>query len=298
MPITHATTTGPIGETQWNETHDVDDAALRTALNVADGATANATDAALRDRATHTGSQAISTITGLQGSLDDKLTAASVDTLAKLNALITDATLLASSAVATVATTGAYSDLSGKPMIIDWTTDQGATNLHAGNIPDLSATYSAVGHNHSGVYEPADATILKDADIGTSVQAHDADTAKLDVAQAWSALQTFTAGMAGGTTTVAASGATQTVALDGKVHVITLTANCTITASATGSAYSAALIVTRQDATGGRTLTWPAGVKQLDTQSLNTTASKDSAWILWTPDGGTTYYLNGAGAEA
>jgi hypothetical protein len=40
-------------------------AEVRTILNVADGATANATDAALRDRATHTGTQAAATITGL-----------------------------------------------------------------------------------------------------------------------------------------------------------------------------------------------------------------------------------------
>ena len=39
---------------------------------IATGATANATDAQLRDRATHTGSQAISTITGLQTALDGK----------------------------------------------------------------------------------------------------------------------------------------------------------------------------------------------------------------------------------
>lgn len=38
---------------------------VRTVLNVADGATANASDAALRDRATHTGTQAAATITGL-----------------------------------------------------------------------------------------------------------------------------------------------------------------------------------------------------------------------------------------
>ena len=40
-------------------------AQVRTILNVADGATANATDAALRDRATHTGTQGAATITGL-----------------------------------------------------------------------------------------------------------------------------------------------------------------------------------------------------------------------------------------
>ena len=45
----------------------------KTKLNgIATGATANATDAQLRDRATHTGSQAISTVTGLQTALDGK----------------------------------------------------------------------------------------------------------------------------------------------------------------------------------------------------------------------------------
>lgn len=39
---------------------------------IAAGATANATDSSLRDRATHTGSQAISTVTGLQAALDAK----------------------------------------------------------------------------------------------------------------------------------------------------------------------------------------------------------------------------------
>jgi hypothetical protein len=38
---------------------------VRTLINVADGATANASDASLRDRATHTGTQAAATITGL-----------------------------------------------------------------------------------------------------------------------------------------------------------------------------------------------------------------------------------------
>jgi hypothetical protein len=42
-----------------------------------------------------------------------------------------------------------------------------------------------------GSYEPADATILKSAAIGVTVQAYDADTAKLDVAQAWTASQDF-----------------------------------------------------------------------------------------------------------
>ncbi len=52
---------------------DLTAAQVRTLINVADGATANATDAALRDRATHTGAQAIATVTGLQAALDAKL---------------------------------------------------------------------------------------------------------------------------------------------------------------------------------------------------------------------------------
>jgi hypothetical protein len=47
-------------------------AQVRAILNVADGATANASDAALRDRATHTGTQDIATVNGLQTALDGK----------------------------------------------------------------------------------------------------------------------------------------------------------------------------------------------------------------------------------
>lgn len=51
---------------------------------------------------------------------------------------------------------------------------------------------AASNHTHTGVYEPADATILKDADIGVSVQGYDADTAKTDVAQTFTAVQKST----------------------------------------------------------------------------------------------------------
>lgn len=46
-------------------------------IGIATGATANATDADLRDRATHTGFQIISTVTGLQAALDGKQIAGS-----------------------------------------------------------------------------------------------------------------------------------------------------------------------------------------------------------------------------
>ena len=71
------------------------------------------------------------------------------------------------------------------------------------NVPDANITQSSVTQHQAalsitesqisdfGTYETADATILKDADIGVSVQAFDADTAKTDVEQ------TFTAGQRG-----------------------------------------------------------------------------------------------------
>lgn len=54
-----------------NVTVTVDDVA--DTITIATTATVNATDAALRDRATHTGEQAISTVTGLQAALDAKV---------------------------------------------------------------------------------------------------------------------------------------------------------------------------------------------------------------------------------
>ena len=39
------------------------------------------------------------------------------------------------------------------------------TSLAYHHDPDLAATYAAIAHTHSGVYEPADATLLKQADV-------------------------------------------------------------------------------------------------------------------------------------
>ena len=58
-------------------TEDYSTAEKNKLAGVATGATANSSDAALRDRSTHTGAQAISTVTGLQGALDAKAPLAS-----------------------------------------------------------------------------------------------------------------------------------------------------------------------------------------------------------------------------
>jgi len=90
------------------------------------------------------------------------------------------------------------------------------------------------------------------------------------------------------------SGAAKTLDLaNGNVQKLTLTANCTITLTspATG-AYRSLLIYVFQDATGSRTITWPASVKwgTAGAPTLTTTASKMDKILLDTVDGGTTWY--------
>ena len=49
----------------------------------------------------------------------------------------------------------------------------------------IGTDVSAHTHTHTGTYEPADATILKDADINVTVQGYDADLANLATPTAW-----------------------------------------------------------------------------------------------------------------
>jgi hypothetical protein len=55
-----------------------------------------------------------------------------------------------------------------------------------------AVTVARSDHIHSGVYEPVDPTILRDADIGVTVQGYDADTAFTDVANSFASTQTIT----------------------------------------------------------------------------------------------------------
>lgn len=64
-----------------------------------------------------------------------------------------------------------------------------------------------------------------------------------------------------GVNTVAASGATNTLpdVTVATIHNITLTANCTLTFPTAGAGKSF-MVSLKQDATGGRTVTWPSTV--------------------------------------
>jgi hypothetical protein len=164
-------------------------------------------------------------------------------------------------------------NIGGSGTFADWTIrksgTQGATGaagagsgdlIAANNLSDVASAATALsnlggatsGHNHSGVYEPADATILKDADLGGSVQPYDADTAKLDVAQEYTQAQNFNA------TTLSDGATISWDAAANQVAGVTLGGNRTMAAPTNlvdGATYILHVI---QDGTGSRTLTWNA----------------------------------------
>ncbi|MCI5078692.1 hypothetical protein [Oricola sp.] len=77
------------------------------------------------------------------------------------------------------------------PQTTDLDLGELAVNTHDGRLftkkddgAEAIVEFSKVGHDHDGIYEPADASILKAANIGSTVQAHDVDIATLAASQA------------------------------------------------------------------------------------------------------------------
>tara|TARA_R100000951_G_scaffold64304_2_gene54324 strand:+ start:219 stop:797 length:579 start_codon:yes stop_codon:yes gene_type:complete len=135
---------------------------------------------------------------------------------------------------------------------------------------------------------PAGASI---ADIGTTIQAYDADTAKRDTTNTYTALQTMNAGLTVDGPYKQTAEAVAALDIDlstGNYFTKTINANSTFTFSnppASGTAGSFTLELTH---TSG-TVTWPASVKfPLDTPPT-LTAGKTHLFVFVTDDGGTRY---------
>lgn len=190
--------------------------------------------------------------------------------------------------LATVATTGAYSDLSGAPTL--------ATVATSGDYDDLSnkptlgtaaaadtgdfATAAQGGLADSAV-QPADiADMLETTDIGSSVQAYDADTAKTDVAQAWTETQR-------GTIVPVAPAATITLNLnDGQEFRLSagLDQNATVQLSNADSHIGAKFSFTGyNNGTGGYTLSYGSGMISIG--GVSPTAIPTAASAKWRVDG-------------
>ena len=130
-----------------------------------------------------------------------------------------------------------------------------------------------------------DATLLNDADIGVSVQAYDADTAKLDVAQTFTAAQTMTALKE----TKVAMGAHDIDLSAGNYFTYTLSGAQTLTVSNVASSGSVSAFVLEVTNGGSAALTFFSGVTWAAATAPTLTASGTDVLAFFTHDGGTTW---------
>ena len=130
-----------------------------------------------------------------------------------------------------------------------------------------------------------DATLLNDADIGVSVQAYDADTAKLDVAQTFTAAQTMTVLKE----TKVAMGAHDINLSAGNYFTYTLSGAQTLTVSNVASSGSVSAFVLEVTNGGSAALTFFSGVTWAAATAPTLTASGTDVLAFFTHDGGTTW---------
>ena len=138
---------------------------------------------------------------------------------------------------------------------------------------------------------------LTSSSIGSTVQAYDADTAKTDVTQTFSAAQTFTAQSVHNAglsvdgpykQTAEAVGSTTINLSTGNYFTKTISGNTTFTFSnppSSGTVGSFTLELTHSSGT----VTWPSSVKFPADTAPTLTAGKTHLFVFVTDDGGTRY---------
>jgi len=189
----------------------------------------------------------------------------------------------------------------------DWTSAnptlaQGELGLETDTLK-LKAGTGTTAWNSLAYYTLGTAGFLATSTIGSTVQAFDADTSKLDVAETRSASSNFADNVLQrpvlkdyGEVKVAMSAHAVDLEL-GNVFTYTLSGGQTVTFTnppASGTAGSFTMIVTNG---GSATLTWPSSVDWPAATAPTLTASGVDILAFMTCDGGTTWYgfLAGAG---
>lgn len=153
-----------------------------------------------------------------------------------------------------------------------------------------------------GTIDAADITgVVATSDIDVIVQAFDADTAKLDVIQIFSANQTVAAEFKANSyneSYVEVTSTTNAATIDcesGNTFSHTLTENTTFTFSnppATGTAFAFTLKLVQDAGASGYTVTWPASVDYAGATAPTLTADANAVdvFVFYTHDGGTNWY--------
>ena len=163
------------------------------------------------------------------------------------------------------------------------------------------AAYSDTTANFTGTLQNGGSNVVVDTDIGSTVQAFDADTTKNDVANTFTANQAVSAELIATSynetfaAVTSSSNATTVNCEAGNVFSHTLTEATTFTFSnppASGTAFGFTLKIVQDASASGFAVTWPAAVDwaAATAPTLTATASAVDVFVFFTHNGGTTWY--------
>jgi len=163
------------------------------------------------------------------------------------------------------------------------------------------ARFAQLSNNLSDLASATTARTNLGVEIGTDVQAFDADTTKNDVSNTFTVDQAITAELKADSyneahqTVTSTSNATTVNCEAGNSATHTLTENTTFTFAnppATGTAFSFSLKIVQDSGATGYAVTWPTAVDwpAATAPTLTATASAVDVFVFATHDGGTTWY--------
>jgi hypothetical protein len=167
----------------------------------------------------------------------------------------------------------------------------------SGAVTSFNTRSGAVTLSSTDVTNALTFTPLGSSDIGVSVQAYDADTAKLDVAQSFTAVQTMGTALRETKVAVAASEIDLSA---GNYFTKTISGATTFTVANVASSGTVSAFVLELTNGGSDTVTWFSGVTWAAATPPTLTASGVDTLAFFTHDGGTTWrgFVLGLGMAA